>query len=153
MLVEPAIGDAYGAAFEYAQPSPDRPNDLGRYYQHPPREIAPGCYTHDSQMSIAVAEALIEHGPAAPSQQYVEKFVTAFKRDPREGYASRFYDFLTSVRDADDFAARIEPKSTKSSAAMRSCPLGVLPVHDDLLVAAERHAGRLPLRTELPART
>jgi len=140
MLVEIAIGDAYGAGFEYAAPGPGRPNDLARYYPHPRHGIAPGCYTDDTQMSLAVAETLLEHGTAATPLQFIEKFVLAFKRDPREGYASRFWAFLKSVRDAADFAARISPASAKSGAAMRACPIGVLPAIEDVLLVAERQA-------------
>jgi ADP-ribosyl-[dinitrogen reductase] hydrolase len=140
MLVEIAIGDAYGAAFEYAAPSRDRPNDLSGYFQHPRHGIAPGCYTDDTQMSIAVAETLLEHGARAAPLQFIEKFVQAFQRDPREGYAGRFWDFLKSVRDAQDFAARIAPDSAKSGAAMRACPIGVLPEVADVLAVAEGQA-------------
>jgi ADP-ribosyl-[dinitrogen reductase] hydrolase len=140
MLLEIAIGDAYGAAFEYAAPTPDRPNDLSGYFQHPRHAIAPGCYTDDTQMSLAVAETLLEHGVAATALQFIEKFVLAFKRDPREGYAGRFWEFLKSIRDAEDFAARISPESAKSGAAMRSCPIGVLPRIADILALAERQA-------------
>ena len=44
MLIELAIGDAYGAGFEYA---PDKfireKNDLSAYVQHPRHAIKPGC--------------------------------------------------------------------------------------------------------------
>ncbi len=125
MLIELAIGDAYGAGFEYA---PDRfvreHNDLSHYIQHPRHGIVPGCYTDDTQMSIAIAEAIVEGDPWTP-ESLAQRFVTAFKRDPREGYASRFYDFLTQVRDGAEFLATIRPDSDKSGAAMRACPIGV----------------------------
>lgn len=125
MLIELAIGDAYGAGFEYA---PDRivreHNDLSRYIQHPRHGIVPGCYTDDAQMSIAIAEAIVDKDPWIP-ESLAQRFVTAFKRDPREGYASRFYDFLTQVRDGAEFVATIHPYSDKSGAAMRACPIGV----------------------------
>jgi ADP-ribosylglycohydrolase len=140
MLIEIAIGDAYGAGFEYANPSPDRPNDLSRYVKHPRHGTAPGCYTDDTQMSLAVAETILEHGAEATAHQFTEKFVLAFKRDPREGYAARFWEFLKSVQDAADFAARINPDSEKSGAAMRACPIGVLPDIGAVLRVAERQA-------------
>lgn len=140
MLIEIAIGDAYGAGFEYANPTPDRPNDLSRYSKHPRHGIAPGSYTDDTQMSLAVAETLLEHGAAATPFQFIEKFVLAFQRDPREGYSSRFWEFLKSVDDAADFAARVTPNSEKSGAAMRACPIGVLPDVASVLSVAERQA-------------
>jgi ADP-ribosyl-[dinitrogen reductase] hydrolase len=152
MLIEIAVGDAYGAAFEYAKPAPERPNDLSRYFKHPRHGIGAGRYTDDTQMSLAVAEALVEHGPEATSFQFTEKFVLAFQRDPREGYAGRFWEFLKSVRDAADFAARIKPHSEKSGAAMRACPIGVLPDVEAVLRTAERQA-RITHDTEGGARS
>jgi len=125
MLIELAIGDAYGAGFEYASDRIVRKhNDLGRYIQHPRHGIIPGCYTDDTQMSIAIAEAIVEGDPWTP-EVLALRFVTAFKRDPREGYASRFYDFLTRVSDGAEFLDTIRPDSDKSGAAMRACPIGV----------------------------
>jgi ADP-ribosylglycohydrolase len=127
MLTELAIGDAYGAGFEYA---PERivreRNDLSRYIQHPRHGIVPGCYTDDTQMSIAIAEAIVDSDPWT-ARVLAQRFVTAFKRDPREGYAGRFHDLLTQVRDGAEFVATIRPDSDKSGAAMRACPIGVYP--------------------------
>ncbi len=128
MLVEMAIGDAYGAAFEFVSPSKiDFSNDLQGYYQHPTHlSIKPGQYTDDTQMTIAVAEALLEN-PEPTALQWANQFVNCFKRDPREGYAHRFYDFLSSVDSGQQFLDRISPHSDKSGAAMRAIPLGYLP--------------------------
>ena len=124
MLVELAIGDAYGAGFEY---SPDRmireQNDLSRYVQHPRHEIRPGCYTDDAQMSIAIAEAIVSGEPWT-RQNLAHRFVTAFKRDEREGYARGFYAFLQEIKTGDEFLAKIRPNSDKSGAAMRAAPIG-----------------------------
>jgi ADP-ribosylglycohydrolase len=125
MLVELAIGDAYGAGFEYAADRVVREqNDLSAYVRHPRHGIKPGCYTDDTQMSVAVAEAIVSDEPWTP-ETLAQRFVTAFKRDPREGYAGRFYAFLQEVRDGPDFLARIRPDSDKSGAAMRAGPVGV----------------------------
>lgn len=127
MLVELAIGDAYGAGFEYASADViNGRNDLRQYVPHPKHDIRPGCYTDDTQMSIAVAEALLSRERWTP-QLLAAHFVSAFKRDPRLGYAGRFYDLLQSVRDGDQLLARIVGDSERSGAAMRAAPLGVLP--------------------------
>jgi ADP-ribosyl-[dinitrogen reductase] hydrolase len=125
MLVELAIGDAYGAGFEYVSDSIvlER-NDLSGYMQHPRHATQPGCYTDDTQMSIAVAEAILSDEPWTP-EMLAQHFVTAFKRDPREGYAGGFYAFLQEIRDGAEFLARIRPHSDKSGAAMRAGPIGV----------------------------
>jgi ADP-ribosylglycohydrolase len=125
MLLELAIGDAYGAGFEYVNPSVvSSKNDLTGYVQHPTHSTRPGCYTDDTQMSIAVAEAILSDEPWT-ERLLAGRFVGAFKRDPREGYASSFYYFLHRTRDGDDFLQNIRPDSDKSGAAMRAAPVGV----------------------------
>lgn len=121
-----AIGDAYGAGFEYASAEViEERSDLGGYARHQKHAISPGRYTGDTQMSIAVAEALLSGEPWTP-QLLARHFVATFKRDPRLGYAGRFYSVLQSVEDGEDFIARIVPSSDKSGAVMRAAPLGVL---------------------------
>jgi ADP-ribosylglycohydrolase len=128
MLLELAIGDAYGAGFEYTSPAVvGRHNTLANYVQHPHHHgIRPGMYTDDTQMSLAIAEALVSGERWSP-ENLAERFVTAFHRDPRDGYARGFQAFLESIQDGRDFLARIRPDSDKSGAAMRAAPLGVLP--------------------------
>jgi ADP-ribosyl-[dinitrogen reductase] hydrolase len=126
VLLEIAIGDAYGAGFEYADSKVVRTrNTLSGYVQHKRHtDIKPGRYTDDTQMSLAIAEAMLSDLKWG-REFLADKFVESFKRDPRTGYAGRFYDFLKSVEDGADFLARIEPHSDKSGAAMRAPPLGL----------------------------
>ena len=140
MLIFLAIGDAYGAGFEYAPAElVRRCNDLSGYVQHPRHlGIRPGQYTDDTQMSLAVAEALLEN-PRPSRLRWADHFVSAFQRDRRQGYAQRFYDFLGTVRDGQDFLERIHPHSNKSGAAMRALPVGYLADPETVLqVAAEQ---------------
>ncbi|WP_255512212.1 MULTISPECIES: ADP-ribosylglycohydrolase family protein [Oscillatoriales] len=114
MLLELAIADAYGAGFEYADEMINLGyNDLSRYVQNPSHPLTPGCYTDDTQMSIAIAEAIVAGEPWTP-EVLAKWFVTAFKRDPREGYANRFYHFLLEIRDGEEFLAKINPRATKA---------------------------------------
>ncbi|MFC6089135.1 ADP-ribosylglycohydrolase family protein [Saccharothrix lopnurensis] len=134
MLVELAIGDAYGAGFEYADPDyVTRHNTLAGYVRNPrhPR-LAPGHYTDDTQLTLALAELLVSGEPWT-RETVAEAFVTAFHRDPREGYARGFHAFLGTVRTGEEFLARIRPDSDKSGAAMRTAPLGLLPTPADVL--------------------
>ncbi len=127
MVLELAVGDAYGAGFEYVdREAIEAANDLSCYVKHPRHNIPPGWYTDDTQMSIAIAEAILSGEPWTPLM-LADKFVEVFKRDPREGYAARFYEFLNRVRDDQQFLAEIEPTSDKSGAAMRAAPIGVFP--------------------------
>jgi ADP-ribosylglycohydrolase len=133
MLVELAIGDAYGAGFEYApEEMVQAKNDLSGYVQHPRHGTRPGCYTDDTQMSIAIAEALVSGQPWSRAN-LADRFVRVFKRDPREGYARGFYSFLQEVPDGEQFLARVHGDSDKSGAAMRAGPIGVLPDVKDVI--------------------
>lgn len=135
MLLELAIGDAYGAGFEYADERVESDNNLSRYVQHPRHQIRPGCYTDDTQMSLAIAETIVFREPWIP-QVLAHRFVTAFKRDPREGYAGRFYQFLLNVQDGKDFLEKINFASDKSGAAMRAAPIGIFPTIEKVIEAA-----------------
>ncbi|WP_158852027.1 ADP-ribosylglycohydrolase family protein [Saccharothrix deserti] len=134
MLVELAIGDAYGAGFEYADPAfVTRHNTLAGYVTHPTRTgLRPGCYTDDTQMTLALAE-LRASGAPWTREAVASAFVTAFHRDPREGYARGFQAFLATVHTGAEFLARIRPDSDKSGAAMRAAPAGLLPTVADVL--------------------
>jgi ADP-ribosyl-[dinitrogen reductase] hydrolase len=140
MLIEIAIGDAYGAGFEYADMDVYRDhNTLAGYVRHRRHKNVPGTYTDDTQMSLAIAEAIVDDAPWT-ADELAERFVTAFKRDPRQGYAQAFYQFLVDVRDGTDFLARIRPDSDKSGAAMRAAPIGVFPAISEVLHRAKIQA-------------
>jgi len=149
MLVELAIGDAYGAAFEFVDARLTLDHELGDYAWHPWHDIAPGRYTDDTQMSIAIAELVVSGAPFTP-RNVADVFVSAFKRDPRPGYAPGFYAFLQSVHDGAAFLARIRPESDKNGAAMRAVPLGVYP---DLGLVIERTALQARLTHDTPEGT
>lgn len=126
MLVECAIADAYGACFEFNEKwYVNQYNTLKEYVPHNNHPgLRPGMYTDDTQMSIALAELIVAKKPFT-RQNVAEKFVECFHRDPRRGYAGRFYWFLTETKTAADFLKNIIPVSEKSGAAMRAAPLGV----------------------------
>ena len=148
MLVRIAQGDAYGMACEFIklprdQQLLDRALRFERYLKHPTHRLRAGQYTDDTQMSIAVAEVLLEvesQSDAELRQLFADAFVRAFKRDPREGYARGFQAFLEVTRDGTEFLANINPTSDKNGAAMRSVPIGVLPKVDDVIRIATLQA-------------
>jgi ADP-ribosyl-[dinitrogen reductase] hydrolase len=132
MLLELAIGDAYGAGFEYADGMVECCNDLSRYVHHPRhRAIIPGQYTDDTQMSIAIAELIVSGADWTPAV-IAEHFVRCFHRDQRTGYSQRFYGLLTQVKTGAELLARIRPDSDKSGAAMRAAPIGIFPTIDEV---------------------
>ncbi|QIS14347.1 ADP-ribosylglycohydrolase family protein [Nocardia arthritidis] len=134
MLVELAVGDAYGAGFEYADPEfVARHNNLTHYVQHPTHlTVLPGSYTDDTQMTLAVAE-LLASGEPWTEERLADHFVRVYHRDRRDGYASGFQRFLDTVHSGAEFLRRIRPDSDKSGAAMRSAPIGLLPTVADVL--------------------
>lgn len=123
------LTDGYGFGFEYAPAEfVDANNDPTKgYVQHPDRpDVKPGVYSDDGQMSIAIGEAMIDEMPWE-QPRLADRFVRAFKRDPRVGYARGFRRFLVEVKDGEEFLAKIRPDSDKSGGAMRSPLLGLLP--------------------------
>jgi ADP-ribosyl-[dinitrogen reductase] hydrolase len=127
MLLELAVGDAYGAGFEYAPADQVlRRNDATHYVKHPRHALRPGSYTDDTQMSLAIAEALVS-GECWDAGNLARRFVEVFRRDPREGYSRGFYALLQEVATGEELLSRLRPDSDKSGAAMRAAPLGVLP--------------------------
>jgi ADP-ribosyl-[dinitrogen reductase] hydrolase len=134
LLVELAVGDAYGAGFEYADAKfVAEHNTLQGYVQHPTRStVPPGAYTDDTQMTLAIAEHLISGGPWT-AERLAERFVSAFHRDRREGYAGAFHRLLSEVGDGAELLSRIDPRSDKSGAAMRAGPVGLLPTVPEVL--------------------
>jgi ADP-ribosyl-[dinitrogen reductase] hydrolase len=126
MLLELSIGDAYGAGFEYVSPKfVQRHNDLSGYVAHPWHDLTPGCYTDDTQMSIAIAELLVSGKPWIPVN-IAASFVSAFNRDQRKGYSNRFFKLLKSIKNGQQFLDLIDNSSEKSGAAMRAAPIGLL---------------------------
>jgi ADP-ribosyl-[dinitrogen reductase] hydrolase len=141
MLVELAVGDAYGAGFEYSEPDfVARHNTLGGYIQHPRHTgISPGDYTDDTQMTIAIAELLLS-GEAWSAGNLAERFVQVFRRDRRDGYSTRFHALLRASNTGAELLGKLTPGNDRSGAAMRAGPIGLLPRVDEVLDHARTQA-------------
>jgi len=136
MLLGIAIGDAFGAGYEFLKGGREKVREVfdeTKYRQHPSKSFRHrlGCYTDDTQMSIAVAELLLS------SKEFIHfnlayKFVECYKRDPAIGYAQGFQKFLDSVSSGSEFLSGIKPNSNKNGAAMRAVPLGLFKNPDDV---------------------
>lgn len=124
VLIELAIGDAYGATYEFAPDDVVAAHNNVTGYGRYATDI--GVYTDDTQMTLALAELLADRREWTPDV-VADKFVEVFRRNPRGGYATRFQAFLETVTSGRDFLARIRPDSDKSGAAMRVSPAGLLP--------------------------
>ncbi len=139
MLLEIAVGDAYGAGFEFSSREKIRAhNDLRQFVMHD-LGIPAGHYTDDTQMSIAVAEVLLEDGEWT-SQTFADTFVRCYKRDPRPGYAKGLEGLLNECGDGATLLRTIRPQSRRNGAAMRSVPIGLLPDIDQVKLVSRAHA-------------
>ncbi len=148
MLIEKAIGDAYGACFEYMPADfVQQHNTLTGYPQHPVLNISPGKYTDDTQMALALTEVLVSEKPWTPSV-LADQILECFKRDPREGYTSGLYQLFQEVDSGKQLLSRIVATSDSSGAAMRSAPLGIISTMDEVMEKAKIQA-RLTHNTEM----
>jgi ADP-ribosyl-[dinitrogen reductase] hydrolase len=129
MIIHGAIGDTYGAAFEFAERTfIQKENTLTKYLT--------GKYTDDTQMAIGVAELILENQEWT-SLNIANKFVEVFQRDFRKGYARRFSQLMTEVHDGQELLDRIIPKSERNGAAMRAYPIGIFEDEKEVLVKAK----------------
>lgn len=139
MLLEIAFGDAYGAGFEFcSREKIERHNNLASYVSHE-CGMAPGRYTDDTQMSMAVAEVLLASTDWT-SDAFADAFVRCYKRDPRMGYAKGLQSLLDDCGSGIELRKKIHPNSARNGAAMRSVPLGLIPDKHLLLATAREQA-------------
>jgi len=144
MLVYIAIGDAYCLATEYIKlPKYKKLQydalELKTYLKHPTHNNNAGTYSDDCQMSIGVAEVLID-GPPYTKLSFANAWVRNFKRDPRDAYSRGFQKLLQRINTGQDLLEKIKPISNKNGAAMRPVPLGVLKTPQEVLEVAKLQA-------------
>jgi ADP-ribosylglycohydrolase len=127
MMLELAVADAYGACFETlsAKDIGDT-NDLSYHKRLQPSIIKRGKYTDDAQMSIGVAEAILERDEWT-KLYLANKFVEVFRRDPRRGYTGPFFNILTECKTGGDLLQRVDGTSRKGGGCMRAGPCGLYP--------------------------
>jgi len=135
-----AIGDALGAPIE-GLPAEAIYRDFGgahRIVMRPPVDRL--CYTDDTQMTIAVAQTLLEHGEITEAE-LVKAFIENY--DPARGYgpgARKILDAMAAGEDWRSLAESVFPGgSLGNGAAMRVAPIGLL-FYDDLDRVAEQAA-------------
>jgi ADP-ribosylglycohydrolase len=124
MLLEVAIGDALGACYEWVEKEIILGQVELKYKMIAPSVVKPGCYTDDTQMTIGIAELMLD-GANFTHYNLASKFIECFHRDPRRGYAPGFQMFLEATKTPEDFIKNIKPDSERSGAAMRAGPIGL----------------------------
>lgn len=125
MLVEIAIGDAYGAAFEFVKKSFVKANNDLQYHEHPKRkDFGKGNYTDDTQMSLGTARFMLSDEPV--TQLGIAKaYYDAFKENPIDGYARGFQSVLQKVRGGNSLIRTVRPYSVRNGSVMRAVPVGL----------------------------
>ena len=94
MLLEIAIGDAYGAGFEFVSPEIiEREHQLDRYYPSRIDVLEAGQYTDDTQMSMAIVELMLS-GEDWTRESIAHYFLKAYHRDHRNANANRIYQYM-----------------------------------------------------------
>jgi len=143
MLLGVAIGDAFGAGYEFRFKDLKSYQDvkLEKYIKSAftDSDHFPGMYTDDTQMSIAVAE-LLASNQVFSRENLADKFVECYKRDPIKRYAKGFQKFLDSVDSGEEFMANIHADSERNGAAMRAVPIGLVQDLDELIEYAKINA-------------
>lgn len=139
MLINIAIGDAYGAAFEFASKYFVRVNNHLKYVTHHRQLIPTGRYTDDTQMSIAIVNMMLSDKDWTPLN-IAGEFLECYTRDRRAGYAGGFQMCLDTSHSAAELIGILRPTSHKNGAAMRSVPLGYIPDICELLNKARVQA-------------
>lgn len=141
-LVYGAVGDAYGFGLEFAAPDVVAEHNRLEYLGNAYWRSQPGRYSDDTQMQLVLAEALLDDLPWTP-QALAQAFVDGFQRDPRPGYARRFYALLKDVKDGAEMLGRIQAGivrpgsgSERNGAAMRAPVLGLLPDTEQVIAKA-----------------
>jgi ADP-ribosylglycohydrolase len=140
MILEAAIGDAYGAGFEFQ--TLDfilKNNNLRQYHPHGHYQEIHKRYTDDTQMAIAITELLLETDDWNEIK-VADKFVAVFHRDKRRGYSNRVYNALDRSTNGQDFIKNINNASNGNGSAMRAYPIGYIKNIDQLLDCCEIQA-------------
>ena len=127
MLLAVAIGDAYGAGFEFIPHETLHAGNDGLAYRQNVRwrDVRPGNYTDDTCLTVALAEFLVSNTPWTHAN-LADAFYNAYARDPRPGFAPGFRGILSSISSGREFLERILPHSDASGSAMRVSPMGML---------------------------
>jgi ADP-ribosyl-[dinitrogen reductase] hydrolase len=147
LLLDLAIGDAYGRPFEFATREYITAFNDGKYHLRDKEAITDpiiGKYTDDTQMTLGVAEHMLSGNPTT-QVGFVREFLKVYKRDPHQGYSRRLTNALTKSEKPFDFLSTIDARSTGNGCVMRCLPLGLLPdaksvIQASIVQASTTHA-------------
>lgn len=145
MLLEIALGDAYGRPFEFNAPEFVKKYNTGQQYlmrnMDEPEELF-GTYTDDTQMSIALAEHILNKRVFS-LDSVASSFVNTYQRDPHAGYSKRMIAAFQASMDKPQpgirffNACQTSEIVSSNGTVMRSVPLGVMPTEGHVIRAAQ----------------
>lgn len=149
MLYDLAIGDAFGRAFEFNTSEFVKKFNTGDRYivrdLEEPENLF-GTYTDDTQMSIAIAEHILNKEPSSP-KRISEYFVDTYFRDVHQGYSKRMRAAFNSCLDGKfirkDYgktffnACHTDQIVSSNGTMMRSVPIGILKSEGDVVRYAQ----------------
>jgi ADP-ribosyl-[dinitrogen reductase] hydrolase len=132
VLLGTAIGDALGVPFETKLVNnPELIKWDGKTFQGSEHhDLKPGQYSDDTQMSIMVAESLIENRGFAP-QNLAERYVDWIVSGRARGYGKTTLLAVHNLLEGKSYADSGVPGSYGNGTAMRAAPIGVY-YRDDL---------------------
>lgn len=124
MLLEMAIGDAYGIGFEFCKPA--HTNDLAQFYRHPTYDgLEPGQYSDDTQRALANVRVVMTKNPLS-FIDYMNAYVEEYKISPRNGYSRGFQSLIMSCENGQDMMDKISPSRATNGSVMGIAPLGYI---------------------------
>lgn len=145
-LLGTLVGDALGMPVEGWSAEHIR-REIGEVREMLDARLGAGTYTDDTQMTAALAEALLESDdPARPDLDLVaRRFGARFDAD--RGYGGNSRKILAAIRDGEPWRQAVEARrlpggSFGDGAAMRAAPtaLACYPDSQDAVLAADRQA-------------
>lgn len=146
-LVGLALGDAVGTTLEFKPRDSYQP--LTDMIGGGPFRLAPGEWTDDTAMALALGESLLEH-PAFNACDLMERFIS-WRDDGRYSCTGRCFDIGITTNDAlnrwletgDPFAGSEDPFSAGNGSLMRLAPVAIRHwKSDDLLQRIARAQSR-----------
>jgi poly(ADP-ribose) glycohydrolase ARH3 len=120
-LLGTACGDALGCPVE-GHPDPGEVRDFVGSWQ------APGRYTDDTQMAVALADSLVRTGGVVDGEDCARAYAERF--EPHRGYGAGAYQVIERLRQGEDYrktgTAFFPDGSFGNGSAMRIAPVGLL---------------------------
>ena len=142
MLAELIIGDSYGTGFEGGGRALTRTcNHAKTYVTQAHQKVLPGHYSARGQGALVIAELMIG-GQSWTRHLLADELIKAFKRDRRSGFNESFASLCGCAEDGKDFLKKMIPMKLDAEAAVRACPLGILPRLADIMDGS-RHQAKL----------